>query len=634
MTYISHNNLLHHTPVSRHPLNVKPSGNQIVLADSEQRRLFEAWSHNLGSLSILNDELLYQIITYITDPQDLKNLGHASRVLYAFTYYDDLWKNLYLSTVQNPSEDAAFSQNFLIQRAKSGDIDWKGSWRKTLLRIEDAQEAKIQCENNLICSDLLFRPFQCSQINYKIIFKTIINNEYKNYKNDANIVSGSHEQLYLPIERISEDKVTLQYFEENLFDKPFIITNKKRKDRWPEWTLESLLKRFPKVVFQQEAVNWTLESYSKYLHKNDDESPLYLFDCDSEAITQLSKEYNIPDCFQKDLFKVFNEKKEEEAKSIVISTNDDKVNCRPNFRWLIVGSERTGSTFHKDPNATSAWNAVLSGCKLWIMVPPHITPPGVNTDDQESEVTSPVSLAEYVLSGFFADVLKLSRDPTTGVRVGITYPGECNYVPNGWWHLVINVEDTVALTQNFTPVPALPKVLYFLKNKKEQISGLNVKKVEAFIETVLQRMKADQNQRLDDTTFTERIEVFENYLKNKDSRNSKNTNIDNEDDECIGQVPFYDLFKELLIENGYSEILAAAEEKLKSSNKPRVVKQNQRWENVVGKPVTESSEGETSLDANATAQGGRGDATSGTSQFSFSFGFDEADSDIDNDDAD
>ena len=41
-----------------------------------------------------------------------------------------------------------------------------------------------------------------------------------------------------------------------------------------------------------------------------------------------------------------------------------------------MGPSRSGSTFHKDPNSTSAWNAVIRGSKKWIMYPPGITPPG------------------------------------------------------------------------------------------------------------------------------------------------------------------------------------------------------------------------------------------------------------------
>ena len=49
---------------------------------------------------------------------------------------------------------------------------------------------------------------------------------------------------------------------------------------------------------------------------------------------------------------------------------------RPDHRWLIWGPARSGSTFHKDPNATSAWNAVVRGRKHWILYPPNTQPPG------------------------------------------------------------------------------------------------------------------------------------------------------------------------------------------------------------------------------------------------------------------
>ena len=65
----------------------------------------------------------------------------------------------------------------------------------------------------------------------------------------------------------------------------------------------------------------------------------------------------------------------------------------------------SGSTFHKDPNATSAWNAVITGSKYWIMFPSSSTlppPPGVFVSADQSEVTSPLSIAEWLL-GFHAE---------------------------------------------------------------------------------------------------------------------------------------------------------------------------------------------------------------------------------------
>lgn len=45
------------------------------------------------------------------------------------------------------------------------------------------------------------------------------------------------------------------------------------------------------------------------------------------------------------------------------------------------------------------------------------------------------------------------------------------YVPSGWWHLVVNLEESVALTQNFVSPAELAIVLDFMKNKSDQLSG-------------------------------------------------------------------------------------------------------------------------------------------------------------------
>lgn len=123
---------------------------------------------------------------------------------------------------------------------------------------------------------------------------------------------------------------------------------------------------------------------------------------------------------------------------------------------------------HLTDRNTSAWNAVLKGSKYWIMFPTSPSqppPPGVFVSKDQSEVTSPLSIAEWLL-GFHAEARIMS-----GCMEGICKEGEVLHVPSGWWHLVVNLEPSIAITQNFVPEAHLTNVLDFLKNKSDQISG-------------------------------------------------------------------------------------------------------------------------------------------------------------------
>jgi len=211
------------------------------------------------------------------------------------------------------------------------------------------------------------------------------------------------------------------------------------------------------------------------MEASSDESPLYLFDRSFVEKMDLKvgrdhedASYWIPDCFGEDLFAVLG-------------------NDRPDSRWLIIGPERSGSTFHKDPNATSAWNAVLKGSKYWIMFPTTANtppPPGVYVSEDQSEVTSPLSIAEWLL-GFHAEARK-----TPGCLEGICGEGEVLHVPSGWWHTVVNLDASIAITQNFVPRSHLGAALSFLRDKPDQVSGFK-KEVENPYATFVECMKKE-----------------------------------------------------------------------------------------------------------------------------------------------
>ena len=78
------------------------------------------------------------------------------------------------------------------------------------------------------------------------------------------------------------------------------------------------------------------------------------------------------------------------------------------------------------------------------MFPPGCVPPGVFPAPDGSVVAQPVNILEW-FSGFYAQARASSTPPVEC----ITSPGDTLFVPQGWWHLVLNLEpDTVAITQN------------------------------------------------------------------------------------------------------------------------------------------------------------------------------------------
>lgn len=509
------------TTTGSHPLNVRPLGNAYFAEKSDGL----SRNSQMGYFSILSEELFMEILGFVDDSKSLLALAHTSRVLYAYLFDEDLWKLHYTAKVQK-----------LEKLGKEAPpLKWRGSWRLSVLEIAPEDLANLKLPGNLLCSDVLYRPFQCSQIDYDKLFHDLIQDE-KEYRDTC--MKNLEHKMPMPtipgghIPRLSESSLTQADFDSKWNKEPFILVNS-NKSRWPQWDLKSLLERFSSVKFRQEAVQWPLSLYSEYLANNCDESPLYLFDCSSNAMKTLQKEYDVPQLFQQDLFTLFQ-------------------HCRPDHAWLIIGSKRSGSTFHKDPNYTSAWNAALSGRKVWVMFPPGITPPGVSTDEEESEVTSPVGIAEWVLSGFYNEAATLPE-----AQIGITFPGECMYVPSGWWHMVINLDDSVALTQNFVPEVKLANALHFLKNKRNQLSGFRPLEVKQRLQEIMANFKNSGDEDMEKMSlYANKFDQLnlQEYLQTEDCGEIMSSQLP--------PMPVFELFKKLLILNGKEEQLEKSLEEL------------------------------------------------------------------------
>jgi dTDP-4-dehydrorhamnose 3,5-epimerase-like enzyme len=79
------------------------------------------------------------------------------------------------------------------------------------------------------------------------------------------------------------------------------------------------------------------------------------------------------------------------------------------------------------------------------MFPPHVTPPGVHPSEDGLDLATPVTLLEWFTS-FYAEACREHRGV---MKECVCREGEMMFVPRGWWHLVLNIEDSVAITQNY-----------------------------------------------------------------------------------------------------------------------------------------------------------------------------------------
>lgn len=360
----------------------------------------------MGRFEKLPDSLTLLMLEFL-DQDSLVSLGGTCRAFYSYCTYDQLWRDIAVNDM-------------------TPKFSWRGNWRASRRKLPSAGLAKVDCRH--VFSDALHRPFLCSQIPLSPY--------------------GCQIPKQNQIARIAD--LSREEFNARWSDKPFVLTGPVK--RWPvykEWSQGHLLSRYGDSIFRAEGVDWPLQTYLEYMNSTRDESPLYLFDrsfVETMGLTVGTSSYQPPSCFEEDLFTLLGEQ-------------------RPDHRWLIVGPERSGSTFHKDPNATSAWNAVIRGSKYWIMFPSSILPPGVYMSDDQSEVTSPLSIAEWLLS-FHAEARA-----TQGCIEGVCYEGEVLHVPSGWWHLVVNLEPAIAITQNFVPRSHVGAAYRFLKYKANQVSG-------------------------------------------------------------------------------------------------------------------------------------------------------------------
>ncbi|WKY08126.1 hypothetical protein Q1695_007542 [Nippostrongylus brasiliensis] len=242
-------------------------------------------------------------------------------------------------------------------------------------------------------------------------------------------------------------------------------------DKWKahkNWTIENLIEKYGDEAFkcgespQAEAVRMKFKYFAEYMKTTNDDSPLYIFDPHFGkrwTTEDMLLDYQVPEIFNNDLFDVMEGEKK-----------------RPENRWIVIGSARSGTNIHIDPLGTSAWNALIHGHKRWVFIHPDAPRELVHIPKDQRGVHPKEAVT------WFSTVYKRICDgdwpfdkyPVLECRQN---PGETVFVPCGWWHVVINEDETVAVTQNFCSRTNLVHVYPTLVEREPRLAELFAKRL-------------------------------------------------------------------------------------------------------------------------------------------------------------
>lgn len=417
--------------IEPHPYGVLPSGNVYF------------GSHHHPSQALLPEEEWQQILQYC-DGTSLAQIVQTCRDWYVAGHQPELWRDL------------------LLRQYGSVVEEFQNCWKDTYVKRHVGKLA------------VAHQPMAVPGVFSQVYYRTHLCRSFQIPSSWNSVEGGTIERVSLS--QLSENDFLTKYEETNT---PVVLAGAcKSWKAFQKWnSVDYLANSTSGQNFRATSgaaplhAEFTLAAYHDYCKSPLlEEAPLYLFDRTAlvNDNSRLKDDY-YPDLQRTcpfwdpsqgthDLFQYLGRSK------------------RPDHTWLIMGPRRSGSSWHVDPNSTHAWNAAICGRKRWIFYPPGCTPPGVYPSADGEEVAMPISIGEWLLNYYQQEHVSNLHSTSLPDRRPLectVEPGDVIFVPHGWWHAVVNIDEKVniAITHNYVSLSNLPTVLRFLEHKQEHISG-------------------------------------------------------------------------------------------------------------------------------------------------------------------
>lgn len=338
----------------------------------------------LGNFNIFKDHFLIESLFSFLETEELFALELTSHYFYFLVQHEEVWKERYLKFFHEKEEELKqrrkFSTSFSLLFpfstpstplfSSSFPFQFHISWKLSFKALQNEKKLLKPLYSSLWFQFINARKLLLEEINFKI-------NYFKFKKEEKQFIRT------IPSQSISE--ITSEIFTKD-FDlpaNPVVLVNAtqdwKANKLWnPHYFLQNFGNQPISIVPKHKKWVMQIQDYFNYCNQQIDIIPLYAFIVDFDSsfhnLKSLLSDYKVPSFFQIDYMDVLGPQK-------------------PDYRWIILGPIRSGSLWHKDPNSTSAWNALLYGRKRWALYPPHRIPPAVtfniSLESNEKEVKTP-----------------------------------------------------------------------------------------------------------------------------------------------------------------------------------------------------------------------------------------------------